>query len=126
MVIWMKRKKIFAVFAAAAVICLAVVLTLHFTQIGSTYYYTQIDNTKIQQVSSRGGVIDFNRMDYAYTLAAYSEKGKEKEIKFGTSRELKDGAFLRLKVLPARGVTDWNEVKFEELPEKVKEMYKTN
>lgn len=121
----MKRKTVFAVISAVAVICLAVILTLHFTQFGSTYYYTQIDNTKIQQVDSRGGVIDFNRMDYSYTLAAYDEKGKEKEIKFGVSKELKEGAFLRLKFIPVRGVTDWCEVKFDELPEKVKDMYKT-
>lgn len=120
----MKRKTAFAVISAVAVICVAVILTLHFTQIGSTYYYTQIDNTKVQKVNSRGGVIDFNRMDYSYTLKSYDESGKEKEIKFGTARELKEGAFIRLKVIPVRGVTDWNEVKYDELPESVRNNYK--
>ncbi|NBI73541.1 hypothetical protein D3Z50_21475 [Clostridiaceae bacterium] len=27
---------------------------------GSTYYYSQIDNTKIEQVESKGGVINFS------------------------------------------------------------------
>ena len=38
-------------------------------------------------------VIDFNGgMSYSYTLPAYNEKGEKKDIKFGTEKELREGA----------------------------------
>ncbi|MDE6202068.1 MAG: YxeA family protein [Lachnospiraceae bacterium] len=91
---------------------------------GSTYYYSQIDNSKVEQVESKGGVIDFKGgLPYSYTLLAYDENGKEKEITFGTSRELKEGAFIRLTVMPVRGVLEWNEVQYDELPVTVQSNY---
>lgn len=62
-------------------------------------------------------------MDYLYTLPAYNEKGREKEITFGTSRQLREGAFLRLTVSPLRGVVEWKEVEYEELSADVREMF---
>ena len=79
--------------------------------------YTKIDNTKIQELS----VTD--DMRYEYTLIAYDKNGGEKEVTFKTSRELKEGAYLELQTMIARGVTDWKEVTYEELPEKVQEHY---
>ena len=91
---------------------------------GSNYYITQIDNSKISEGKPRDGVIDMEGgMSYSYTLPAYSEKGIEKEITFGASRELREGAFLRLTVSPIRGVVEWSEVQYEELPEAVQECY---
>ena len=44
---------------------------------GSTYYYSQIDNSKIEQTESKGGVINFSgNMDYSYTLFSYDENGQ--------------------------------------------------
>lgn len=84
---------------------------------GSTYYYAQIDNTKIEQGDSHGGIINFHGgMSYSYTLPAYNENGDQKDITFGTSRELKEGAFIRLLVMPVRGVLEWSEVQYDELP----------
>ena len=48
-------------------------LTIYFIEFKSFTYYTQIDNTKIEQVS----VTD--DMKYQYTLDCYNEKGKKKE-----------------------------------------------
>ena len=91
---------------------------------GSADYYTPIDNSKREEVHSRGGVVDFKGgLPYSYTLLAYDEKGKEKEITFGTSKELREGAFLRLTVIPVRGVLDWAEVSYEELPPAVQKHY---
>lgn len=90
----------------------------------STYYYSQIDNSKIEQVESKGGVINFNgSMDYSYTLFSYNEDGKGKDITFGTSKELKEGAFIRLTVMPIRGVLEWKEVQYDELPAAVQDNY---
>ena len=89
-----------------------------------TCYYSQIDNSKIQEQESDGGVIDFTGgLAYSYTLPACDENGDEKEITFGASRELKEGAFICLTVVPIRGVTAWEEVQYEELPEAVQIHY---
>jgi len=58
-------------------------------------------------------------MKYEYTLDCYNENGKKKEIKFKTSRELKEDAYLMLEVRTF-GVHTWKEVQRNELPEKVK------
>ena len=62
-------------------------------------------------------------MRYEYTLDAYNEKGNSKEVTFKTSRELKDNAYLKLDVMLTRGVKSWEEVQFDELPDKVQEQY---
>lgn len=62
-------------------------------------------------------------MRYSYTLCAFDESGEDKEVTFGTSRELKEGAFLRLTVMPVRGVLEWSEVKYDELPMAVQVKY---
>lgn len=93
---------------------------------GSIYYYTQIDNSRISEGKQRDGVIDMQGgMSYSYTLPAYNEKGIEKGITFGASRELREGAFLRLTVSPIRGVVEWSEVQYGEMPEAVQEHYET-
>ena len=91
---------------------------------GSTYYYTQIDNSKIEQNDSDGGVVNLNGgMEYAYTLPAYDESGKGKDITFGASRQLREGAYIRLTVMPVRGVIEWSEVQYDELPTAVQSNY---
>ena len=79
-------------------------------------YYTKIDNTKVEQLSS-------GDMRYEYTLNAYDKNGKSKEITFKTSRELKNEAYLKLDVMIIRGVKNWEEVEYKELPDKVKAQY---
>ena len=61
-------------------------------------------------------------MPLAYKLPAYDEAGKEKEISFGVERELRDDAYLDLQVVPIRGVMEWSEVQFDEMPEKAQEV----
>lgn len=82
-------------------------------------YYTQVDNNKIEKVSSS------DDMKYEYTLDCYNEKGTKKEVKFKTSRELKEDAYLMLEI-KAMGVHSWKEVNYNELPEKVKKNYNNN
>lgn len=93
---------------------------------GSTYYYTQIDNSKLTQVPPRG-MVDLSGnggMDYSYTLPSYDESGGETDVTFGVSRELREGAFLRLTVQPGRGVLNWSEVQYDELPPAVQARYR--
>ena len=120
------KKKMIAGFSAAAVIIAGFICFCIWFLSGadSTYYYSQIDNSKVEQIESKGGVINFSgSMDYSYTLFSYDENGKGKDITFGTSKELKEGAFIRLTVMPIRGVLEWKEVQYDELPAVVQSNY---
>lgn len=80
-------------------------------------YYTKIDNTKIAKLERT------SNMKYEYTLTSYDKNGKSKKLKFKTVRELKDQAYLKL-IVKATGVNKWEEVKFEDLPAKVQNVFK--
>lgn len=80
-------------------------------------YYTQIDNTKIKLLSTN------DTMKYVYTLDCYDSNGIKKELKFKTSRELREQAYLKLTV-KLLGVHHWEEVKHLEMPEKVQVLLK--
>ncbi len=81
-------------------------------------YYTQVDNARTEELESRGGVIDpTGGMSLLYRLPAYDEQGNGREVSFGTERQLREGAYLKLEVEPIRGVVGWKEVSFDELPQ---------
>lgn len=82
----------------------------------SSDYYTQIDNTKVEKISK-------HNMNYEYTLTSYNKNGKSKEITFQTTRELREDAYLKLKVMMTRSVVNWEEVQFDEMTESVQEQY---
>ena len=65
----------------------------------------------------------FRSLTYSYTLTAYNEKGHEKKVTFGASKELREGAFICLQVMPVRGVLNWSEVQYDELPDAVQSCY---
>lgn len=101
-------------------VILAIILcgfAFYFFEYHEEVYYTQIDNSKISKLDTR------DNMKYEYTLFAYNEKGRKKEFTFKTSRELRNEAFLKLETKALIGVRQWEEVQFEELPEKVKVNY---
>ena len=119
-----KQVKIAIGAAAVLLIGLAGFCAWFLSGSGSTEYYSQIDNSKVEQVDAKGGVISLKgNLPYSYTLLSYDEDGSEKEITFGTSRELRDGAFIRLTFMPIRGVLDWSEVQYDELPTAVQNHY---
>lgn len=80
-------------------------------------YYTQIDNRWVTEIAPHGA------MNYKYSLVAYNDGGEAKDVTFETSKVLKDKAFINLKMAPIRGVITWAEINYEELPEKVKDVY---
>ena len=120
------KKQVKIAIGAAAVLLIGLVgfCAWFLSGSGSTEYYSQIDNSRVEQVDAKGGVISFKgNLPYSYTLLSYDEDGSEKEITFGTSRELRDGAFIRLTFMPIRGVLDWSEVQYDELPAAVQAHY---
>ncbi len=117
----MKKLIILGLLALIAAACLCSV----FYEANGACYYTQVDAAKCTPGQPRQGVIDADGgMAFTYTLTSYDETGNEKELRFGASKELRDGAFLRLTVAPLRGVINWEELKYDELPATVQEKYR--
>lgn len=121
----MKGEKLFPV---VSVLVVAVALlgfgSLFLTGAANADYYTQVDNSALRAQHSSGGAVDpTGGLAYAYDLPAYDKDGREKEISFGMSRQLREGAFLRLTVNPVRGVLAWEEVDYGGLPEAVRSHY---
>lgn len=109
-----EKLSIIVIVAVAIAIC---GIAIYYMEISESIYYTQIDNTKIQKISTS------DDMKYQYTLKCYNENGKEKELTFKTSRELRESAYLKLEVKMVSGVHSWEEVQHNELPEKVRANY---
>lgn len=109
------KEKIPMIIAVIVAIAICIV-GAYFLENHEVIYYTQIDNSKIEKLSTT------DDMKYEYTLDCYTENGKKKELKFKTSRELKENAYLMLEVR-SFGVHSWKEVQFNELPDKVKTNY---
>lgn len=80
-------------------------------------WYSQIDNTRVKQVSSDDDMI------YEYTLTCYDAGGRSRQISFKTSRVLTEDAYILLETMPLRGVVSWAEVIWEDLPPAVREQY---
>lgn len=112
----MKSKKIVLGIVAGILVVVCMSVAFFATQ-GNTDYYTQIDNKWVREIPPHGA------MNYKYTLSAYDEKGTEKDVTFETSKVLTDKAFLCLKIQPIRGVVNWAEVEYSELPATVQKQY---
>jgi uncharacterized protein (TIGR01655 family) len=80
---------------------------------GKTVYYTMITDPGVQDENGR----------YGYELTVYNEKGKEKILAFSAGKQLRKGAYVQLYNTLIRGVTHWEEISFEELPEAVQQEY---
>lgn len=122
----MKKKPLIWLGIAALVIAGVIFgYTVFFSGFGDIRYYAQIDNSRFSWAGGQGAVdlTGNGGMDYSYTLTAYNKDGGEKNITFGVSRELREGAFLCLTVRPGRGVMTWAEVRYDELPPAVRERY---
>lgn len=88
----------------------------YFAFLETSDYYTIIDNSKVENIKDD----DFK---FRYSLVSYDNDGKEKTISFLASRELREGAYIKIKYMISRGVTSWEEVEYDELPSKVKIKY---
>ncbi|MDM8246441.1 YxeA family protein [Collinsella tanakaei] len=77
-------------------------------------YYLQVDNDHVDY-----DVLRDSDMPYRYELDAYAEDGGATTVIFQTSRELRDGAYLRFEAAFMRGLISWEEVQQDELPSAV-------
>lgn len=106
------KGKVFVVIGFTIIVICCVIGVLYRLENYEEIYFTKIDNTKVEKLSAS------DDMQYEYTLPCYNKKGKNKELKFKTSRELKEGAYLLLEVR-SLGVHKWEEVSYNDLPESV-------
>ncbi|MEA0553070.1 YxeA family protein [Lysinibacillus irui] len=83
---------------------------------GKSRFYTMIGN------DDNGEKLGDNQR-YKYTLEAFDESGKKKILTFNSSKQLRKGAYLELYVASFRGVTYWQEIQLNELPEPIKSKY---
>lgn len=113
----MSTRKLAICFALALIglVCLMMVLSAMFHNTGD--YYVMVDNTCMEEIAPRNG-----GMDRTYTLTAYDDRGREKSIAFDTNRTLRDGAYLRLSYNTLRGVTAWEEIALEDIPQAARAM----
>lgn len=114
------KKVIIGIIIAIAALAIAAVFVLvplardYGTNMGT--YYTQVDNTKCVDLRETDAIEDDDEMRYEYTLPAYDDAGKRIVTHFTASRELREGAYLKLDVWPFFGVRNWEETEWEKIP----------
>lgn len=102
---------------------LVIVLLVVIVVVGSLAFINSSNKTVYYTIVNNSGVVSKGTDKYEYQLDSYDEQGNKKNISFGTNRLLKENAFLKLEVVPLRGVISWEEVQYDELPEQVKDVY---
>ena len=108
----MKRGlKVLAVVAVIALAAVAVRWGYEKVFVIADVWYVQVDNGKLTVADENN-----NGFDYHYELPAVSATGATETLGFDTSRELREGAYLRLETLALRGVSSWEEVTWDEIP----------
>ena len=73
----------------------------------------------MKENDSTGDVIHLESSEpFVHQLRAANEDGHEIEASFGAAHELRQDAYLELKLEPLRGVVYWEEVSPKDLPSK--------
>ena len=89
---------------------------------GAEHYYIQITTDGESEVT----VIDTGeKMErFSYQLPAYNEQGDMKEMTFTSHKNLRRDAYLKLFYKESKGVTSYEEVQENDIPEKALEQLK--
>lgn len=111
-------KKFLLTIAILFVVCLGALyalMTIDFNRMGADHYYVQItQDGEVSETRTGNGKV---YKDYNYTLPAYNKDGKERELEFMAQKNLRKDAYLKMYV-KKDGVSSYDEVKFDEIPEK--------
>ncbi|BAH42416.1 conserved hypothetical protein [Brevibacillus brevis NBRC 100599] len=117
----MKKTTIIVLSVILALMIGAVLLlqNVNFNRLGADEYYVQINKEgKKNEVTLDSGE---KLVSYDYTLQGYNANGEEKALNFMAMKELRKDAYLCVFVKEGKGVTSYQEVKVDELPDKAKE-----
>lgn len=83
---------------------------------GGTSYYVQINNDGKKTIEK--GHENNVWHGYSYKEKAYEKSGKEKVLEFTSTHNLRKQAYLKLTYNKEKGVTNWEEIKKSEVPQK--------
>ncbi|WP_010308748.1 YxeA family protein [Kurthia senegalensis] len=117
-------KKFLITIGLIFVVCCAgiyALMTIDFNRMNTSEYYVKItqDGIVTESKSSDGKIYK----DYNYSLEGINEDGKKKTLDFFAQKNLRKGAYLKMYV-KEKGVSSYDEVKFDELPKKAQEFLK--
>ncbi len=118
----MNKNIIFAIIAILLVVGSVVfVQNVNLNRIGTDKYYTQVtkDGEKFDEAVEGGG--SYER--YVYELTAYDKSGESRDLEFTSGKNLRKEAYLIL-FYKDDTVRSYEEITYEELPEKVKNKLK--
>ncbi|GLC90158.1 YxeA family protein [Lysinibacillus piscis] len=119
-------KKVFIGIGALLVVLVAglvVLMTVDFNRLNKDAYYVQITaDGKVKEDKADNGEIF---KTYWYELEAYNENAEEKALTFSAQKNLRQDAYLKLYVKNGTEVTSYDEVQFDELPNKVQQQMKS-
>lgn len=116
----MKQNILTCVWIAAVFLGLLLfVQNVNFNRLGADVYYTQIQGQGKEMKDSIGMGETWVR--YEYELPAVDTSGEQTTLSFTADKQLREQAYVRLYVKKGKGVTSYQEVRQEELPEKVKD-----
>lgn len=92
---------------------------VNFNRLGADVYYTQIQGQGKKMIDPIDNGETLVR--YEYELPAFDKEGRQTTLPFTAGKQLREKAYLSLYVKEGKGVTSYQEVTKEELPELVKE-----
>ncbi|KPV58597.1 membrane protein [Paenibacillus sp. A3] len=89
---------------------------VNLNRLGTDVYYTQIQGQgkKLEDKLDNGEIM----VRFEYELPAFDKNGQQKTFKFSAPKQLREKAYLSLFVKDGKGVTSYQEVTKEELPQK--------
>ncbi|WP_214703259.1 MULTISPECIES: YxeA family protein [unclassified Exiguobacterium] len=88
-------------------------------RIGKDTLFVEIKGaTDIEETTLENGEV---MKRYVYTQPAFSSEGKSKEVTFTATKELREGAYLRLYVKDGDTVTSYEEVSRADVPRSITE-----
>ncbi|OUB08316.1 hypothetical protein BK708_37155 [Bacillus thuringiensis serovar yunnanensis] len=80
-------------------------------------FYAQVQSTGTEEIKLSGS----NEIPLVrYKLTILNEQGVEKHLLLDSDTEIKKGAFLRIYYSDEQGVKKWEEVKGDEIPNKLR------
>lgn len=114
------KKLLIALLALVGIVFVGLKAADYFVM-GGESYYVQIttDGQQEESADNQGETV----MKYNYSLPGYDKDGKEKEMEFSAfkDRPLKRDAYLKITWNESKGVTSYEEVTKDEIPQAAKE-----
>lgn len=117
-------KKFLITIGLIFVVCCAgiyALMTIDFNRINTSEYYVQItqDGVVTESKASDGKIYK----DYNYSLEGINKEGEKKTLDFFAQKNLRKDAYLKVYVKDS-GVSSYDEVQYDDLPEKAKAFLK--